>query len=81
MTRRTCTGGFKNCIENIRKPVLLVVYDKRDVHVHTLLESIDEFMGTDKKEFINIAFLLEDASIEVIYIKLPEIRAFELMDF
>jgi hypothetical protein len=51
------------------------------VQVRTLLESIDEFMGTDKKEFINVTFLPEDASIEVVYIKLPEIRAFELMDF
>jgi len=72
---------LKNSIEDIRKLVLLVVYDIRDLHVRTLLESIDEFMGTDKKEFINVTFLLEDASIEVVYIKLPEIRAFELMDF
>lgn len=72
---------LKNSIEDIRKLVLLVVYDIRGLHVRTLLESIDEFMGTDKKEFINVTFLLEDASIEVVYIKLPEIRAFELMDF
>jgi len=38
-------------------------------------------MGPDKKEFINVAFLPEDASIEVVYVKLTEIRAFEFMDF
>jgi len=59
----------------------LLVYDIMGLHVRTLLESFDEFMGTYKKEFINVTFLQEDASIEVVYIKLPEIRAFELMDF
>jgi hypothetical protein len=38
-------------------------------------------MGPDKKEFIYVAFLLEDAPIEVIYIKLPEIRTFKFVDF
>jgi hypothetical protein len=38
-------------------------------------------MSSDKKEFINVAFLLKDASIEVVYVKLPEVRTFELMNF
>jgi hypothetical protein len=41
------------------------------LHVYTLLESIAEFMCVDKIEFINVAFLLKDASIEVVYVKLP----------
>ena len=49
--------------------------------MHTLLESIDEFMCADKIELINVAFLLKDASIEVVYVKLPEVRAFALMNF
>lgn len=49
--------------------------------MYTLLESIDEFMCADKIEFINLAFLLKDASIEVVYVKLPEVKAFELMNF
>jgi len=71
---------LKNRIEDIRKVVLLIVYEIRYLHVYTLLESIDEFMCTDKIELINVAFLLKDASIEVVYVKLPEVRAFELMN-
>jgi hypothetical protein len=37
-------------------------------------------MCDDKIEFINVAFLLKDASIEVVYVKLPEVRAFERFD-
>ena len=55
--------------------------DIRYLHVYTLLESIDELVCADKIEFINVAFLLKDASIEVVYVKLPEVRAFELMNF
>jgi hypothetical protein len=35
--------------------------------VYTLLESINEFICDDKIEFINVAFLLKDASIEVVF--------------
>jgi len=72
---------LKSLIEDIRELVLLIVYDIRYLHVYTLLESIDEFMCADKIEFIDVAFLLKDASIEVVYVKLPEVRAFELMNF
>jgi hypothetical protein len=47
----------------------------------TLPESIDESMSTDKIKLINVAFLLKNTPIEVVYIKLPEIRTFKLMDF
>jgi hypothetical protein len=72
---------LKNRIEDIRKLVLLVIYDIRDLRVYTLLESINEFMCDYKIEFINVAFLLKDASIETVYVNLPEVRAFELMNF
>jgi hypothetical protein len=38
-------------------------------------------MCADKIEFIDVAFLLKDASIEVVYVKIPEVRAFKLMNF
>lgn len=47
----------------------------------TLPESIYEFMRTDKIKLINVAFLLENTPIEVVYIKLPEIRTFKLVYF
>lgn len=72
---------FKNCIEDIRKLVLLVVYDIRDFHLFSLLETIDKFMSTDKIKLIDVAFLLKNTPIEVVYIKLPEFRTFKLMNF
>ena len=72
---------LKNRIEDIRKLVLPVVYDIRDFHLFSLLESIDKFMSADKIEFIDVAFLLKNTPIKVIYIELPEFRTFELMNF
>ena len=54
---------------------------KASPHTNILLESVDEFMGADKIEVVNIAFLPEDASIKVIYIKLLEVSARESMHF
>jgi hypothetical protein len=44
-------------------------------------ESVDKFMGTDKIEFIDDSLLLKDASIKIINIKLPVVRAFKSVDF
>jgi len=38
-------------------------------------------MSTDKIKSIDAAFLLKNAPIEVVYIKLPKIRTFDLMNF
>ena len=61
--------------------VLPGVYDIRYIYLFSLLESIDKFMSTDKIKLIDVAFLLKNAPIEVIYIKLPEFRTFEFMNF
>ena len=38
-------------------------------------------MSTDKIKLIDAAFLLKNTPIEVINVKLPEFRTFELMNF
>lgn len=44
-------------------------------------ESVDKFMCPDKIEFIDDSLLLKDASVKIIDIKLPVVRAFESVDF
>jgi hypothetical protein len=51
------------------------------LYAKKLLEPIDELMRADKIELINVAFLLKNTPVKVIYIKLQEIRPFKLMDF
>lgn len=45
-----------------------------------LSESVDKFMGPDKVEFVDNPLLPKDASVEIIDIKLPIVRAFESVD-
>ncbi len=47
----------------------------------SLLESIYKFMSANKIELIDVAFLLKNTPIKVIYIELPEFRTLELMNF
>lgn len=72
---------LENSIEYIRKLVLLVVYNIRNFHLFSLLESIDKFMSANKIELIDVAFLLKNTPIKIIHIELPEFRTFELMNF
>ena len=59
----------------------MVVYNIRNFHLFSLLESINKFMSTDKIKPIDVTFLLKNTSIEVVNIKLPEFRTFELVNF
>ena len=45
------------------------------------LESVDEFVSADKIEPVHISVLLENTTVEVVYIKLPELGASQSMDF
>jgi hypothetical protein len=64
-------------VEDIRKPVFPVVYAIGYFNFFTLFEAVDKSMSADKVELINVAFLLENTPIKVIYIELPEFRTSE----
>jgi hypothetical protein len=65
----------------MRQLIALVVYDIRDIQLFSLFESINKSMSTNKIKPIDVTFLLKNTSIEVVNIKLPEFRTFELVNF